>query len=428
MGLGCGAQGQTTLAAQQVTSTQFNSALPILTLDTAGRTIVNEPKTSARLGVISQPSAHLNTPTDPPNAYQGPIGIEVRGSSSQAFPKKSYLFETRNASGKALDVPLLGLPAGSRWVLNAAYADPSLLRDAVGYNLSRRMGRNASRTVPVEVMLNGQYLGVYLLEEKPEVAPGRITLGPDGVLLQLTPADRVKPGDISFKLPESGTVFIVEWPKGKNLSAAALLDIQRFTTAFAAQLYHPDTAAPGRSYLDYLDVDAMVDYMLLNEYLKNADALYASTYVTRDTSPGAQGGGKLVFGPVWDLDRGLGNSGTAALDAPAGWTFRTALFTEVLYDNPTFVRRFVARWQDLRRSGVIDSVLADLDRDARRLTDPASRNFARWPVEGTVVLPGTPTARRFPEEVERLRSWLILRAQWMDANISSLIQPGWPAP
>ncbi len=427
MMLGSGALTQTAgtpaNAPAPVTPAHFSTPLPLLILQTNGKPILDEPKTAATLGVISRPAGGTNQPTDPPTGYQGPVGIEVRGSSSQQFPKKQYLLETRDQQGKDLNVALLGLPAGSKWVLLASYTDPTLLRDAVGYNLSRRMGHYASRTVPVEVMLNGEYLGIYTLAEKLEVAPSRVALGAQGVLMQIMPADRVKPGDISFKLPESGTVFVIEWPKGKALTSQAKADIERFTAAFAAQLYHPDPARPDRTYLDYLDLEAMVDYMLLNEYLKNADALYASTYVSRDVTAG--GSGKLVFGPVWDMDRSMGNAGRPDLDAATGWTFQNALFTEVLYDNPTFVRRFVARWRELRRTGVIENVLADLDRDARLLADPARRNFARWPVAGTAVIGGTAAARTYPEDVARLKVWLTTRAEWIDAHIDSLVKAGW---
>ncbi|MFC4638341.1 CotH kinase family protein [Deinococcus hohokamensis] len=416
-------------SAGPVMPTNFTSALPLLILQTGGKPIVDEPKTPGTLAVISKAAGSTNRPGDAPTGYVGPIGIEVRGTTSQRFPKKQYLLELRDANGKDVSASLLGLPPGSKWVLLASYTDPSLLRDAVGYNLSRRMGHYASRTVPVEVMLNGEYQGIYTLAEKLEASPNRIALGKQGVLMQITPADRVKPGAVSFKLPESGTVFVIESPAGKALSAAVKAEIEGFTAAFAAQIYHPDPAHPEKTYLDYVDLDALIDFVLLNEFVKNADALYASTYVSRDQpakdAPGGRVPGKLVFGPVWDLDRSMGNSGRPDLDATSGWTFEKGLFTEVLYDNPTFIRRFVARWHDLRRSGVIENVFADLDRDARLLADPARRNFARWPVAGTTVIRGTPAAGRYPQEVADLKAWLTARAQWMDTHIDALIKPGW---
>ncbi|UBV44851.1 CotH kinase family protein (plasmid) [Deinococcus taeanensis] len=407
----------------------FATPLPLLNIATQGRAINDEPKTAATLSVTNQGGTTRNRPSDPPNSYQGAIGIEIRGSSSQAFPKKQYSLETRGADGKASPVSLLGLPAGRNWILSAAYTDPTLLRDSVAYNLSRRLGRYASRTVPVELILNGEYQGVYILEEKLEPQAQRISLSAQGALLQITPPDRVKPGDASFKLPESGTVLVIESPKGKALSSAMKAALEAVVVNFAQSLYHPDPGRPGGQYLNAVDLDALVDFVLLNEYFKNADAFFASTYLTVDLpASGASGAarpGRVTFGPVWDMDRGMGNSGRADFDQPSGWVFRTALFTEVLYDDPTFVRRFVQRWKALRSAGTIESLISDLDRDATRLTLPAQRNFTRWPIAGQTVIPGAAAASRYPDDVAALRTWLTARARWMDSNINALMKPGW---
>ena len=108
----------------------------------------------------------LNRATDPPTGYDGHIGIEVRGATSQTFPKKQYALETREADGSNRNVPLLGLPRENDWILHAPYTDKTLVRNAVAYRLARSMGRYASRTRFCEVVLNGEYQGVYLLLEK----------------------------------------------------------------------------------------------------------------------------------------------------------------------------------------------------------------------------------------------------------------------
>ena len=66
--------------------------------------------------------------------------IELRGSSSQMFPKKPYAIETERK------VRLLGMPRERDWVLNAAYTDPTLLRDALAHTAARRLGLAASRS------------------------------------------------------------------------------------------------------------------------------------------------------------------------------------------------------------------------------------------------------------------------------------------
>ena len=128
--------------------------------------IVDEPKVPARMGLIDNGEGVRNNLSDPFNAYDGAIGIELRGSSSMFFPKKSYTVETRDDQGKDRDVELLGLPEEEDWVLHGPYSDKSLMRNVLTYELARRLGSYASRTRFVEVVLNGGYVGVYVLMEK----------------------------------------------------------------------------------------------------------------------------------------------------------------------------------------------------------------------------------------------------------------------
>ena len=148
-----------------------SSNLPIVVIDTNGQEIPNEPKLDVHMGIIYNGEGQRNYITDPFNEYDGFIGIELRGNASQMFPKKPYLFETRDELGNNLNVSLLGLPKENDWILRAAYIDKTLLRDALAYEMARDMGRWASRSRHVELILNGEYWGVYVLVEsiKPDV-------------------------------------------------------------------------------------------------------------------------------------------------------------------------------------------------------------------------------------------------------------------
>jgi hypothetical protein len=73
--------------AQVVFST---SNLPIIVIDTHGQVIPNEPKIEADMGIIYNGPVVRNYLTGPFNHYNGQIGIEIRGSGTQMFPKKQY--------------------------------------------------------------------------------------------------------------------------------------------------------------------------------------------------------------------------------------------------------------------------------------------------------------------------------------------------
>lgn len=122
--------GWSTASAQIPTLTSSN--LPLIIINTDGQPIVDEPKITASMGIIDNGLGVRNNVTDPFNNYNGKIGIEIRGSSSQSFPKKQYSVELRDNAGAGIKASLLGMPSEEDWVLFAPYNDKSLMRDGTG--------------------------------------------------------------------------------------------------------------------------------------------------------------------------------------------------------------------------------------------------------------------------------------------------------
>ena len=118
--------------------------------------IVDDPKVPAAYTVKRSDSIY----------YQGIIGIEIRGESSQNFDKKSYGLETWDEQYNDIDVPLLGLPEEEDWILYGPFSDKSLLRNKLIYELSNQMGRYAVKTEFVELTINYDYKGLYIFMEK----------------------------------------------------------------------------------------------------------------------------------------------------------------------------------------------------------------------------------------------------------------------
>ena len=144
---------------------QQASELPLVFIDTQGRTIRDEPKTEALIQIIDNGEGKVNKSGDTP-VFVEKIGIEYRGSSSQMFPKKPYGFETWDDKGEDLDVSLFGWPEESDWILFASYNEKSLIHNVLAMRIAREMGLYASRTKYVELYVNKDYQGVYVLLEK----------------------------------------------------------------------------------------------------------------------------------------------------------------------------------------------------------------------------------------------------------------------
>ena len=392
----------------------FRTALPLVVIN-APRRIVDERKVSARMKVIAHRGGRLNSASDRGTDFDGPIGIELRGRSSQGFPKKPYSIETRKTSGKNDNVVLLGLPKDEDWILYPSYNDKTLMRSVLAYRAARKLGRYASRTRFVEVVLNGRYHGVYVLMEKPKILKSRVAVRDTdvtgGYLIEATTREKVN--DAHFNTPVTGKPIEFSDPGRGKLSAERATYIEDYVGRFERALYSPEFRDPARGWRAYLDAGSAVDFVLLNELFKNQDGFLASTFLHKDV------GGKLKLGPVWDFDIAMGNSSYGKSRFLAGWMLDAYPWSSRLYQDPGFVDQLIRRWRAVR-----GPLVADLQRgivaNAKTLQAAQARNFARWPILGRYVFPNSAVRNTYAAEVAFLRSWLSRRAAWIDANIEGL--------
>jgi len=301
--------------------TSFSSSnLPIIVIDTHGQAIVDEPKISADMGIVDNGEGVRNFLSNPFNNYQGKIGIEIRGSSSQMFPKKQYAVETRDTAGNDASVSLLGLPEETDWVLSAPYNDKSLMRDVLIYRLARSVGRYASRARYCELVLNREYMGVYILLEKIKRNKNRVNIS------KLTPADtsgdaltggyitkvdKVEGQDTQgwySKFPPypyawQKTLFQYHYPKQEDIVLAQRTYLQSFVDGFESTMAGQNYADSSVGYPHLIDVGSFVDVLLLNELSKNVDAYRLSAFMYKDRD---SKGGRLTMGPIWDYNHAFG--------------------------------------------------------------------------------------------------------------------------
>jgi hypothetical protein len=428
----------------------ISSNLPIIIIDTHGREILDDPKISADMGIIDNGAGSVNHVTDSYNNFSGKIGIEIRGSSSQSFPKKQYGIEVQDASGNGKDVSLLGMPKKDDWILFAAYDDKSLMRDALAYKLGRAQGRYASRSRYCEVMLNGQYQGVYVLLEKikrdknrvniakldPTSTTGDIMTG--GYIIKLDKATG-SGGDgwastypPLHRLSNQTIYFLYDYPKQEDIIPEQKNYIKNYVDAFEVALAGIFFRDPDQGYAKYVDVDSFVDFYLMMEVTKNVDGYRLSTYLYKDKD---SNGGKLRMGPIWDFNEGFGNANYCTQGNPEGFVtdFNTLCPNDYwlipfwwnrLFQDPLFNQKVKSRWADLRQGAFqttailnyVDSVSNVLSMDSAQ-----QRNFTKWPILGQYVWPNYYVGNSYVSEVTWLKNWITQRLAWLDNNISLLI-------
>ena len=291
-----------------------DSNLPIVIINTdSGGYIPDDPRVFAHMKIIYNGDGIRNYLSDQDNPgklnYAGRIDIETRGSSSQALDKKPYGFSTKSADATSNEnVSLLGIPAEHDWILNSLDFDPSLIRDYICYNLSRQIGNYATRTAYCEVVVNGDYRGLYFLGEKIKSDKNRVDImditPDDNALPELSggyimKADKTTGNDpVAFQIDYVN--YINHEPKPEDIT------IQQFSYIYGVFTKLQNTTAANNSSLangfpSIIDIPSFIDFMLINELSANVDAYSLSTFFHKDRN------GKLRAGPIWDLNLTFGN-------------------------------------------------------------------------------------------------------------------------
>jgi hypothetical protein len=431
-----------------------SSNLPVVIIDTHGQTIPDEPKITADMGIIYNGPGQRNAVTDSCNVYNGKIGIEVRGFSSQQFPKLQYAVETRDTLGADLAVSLLGMPAEADWVLSAGYSDKSLLRNALAYQLANSAGRYASRSRFCELILNGEYMGIYVLFEKIKRDKGRVNItklkntdvsGDNLTGGYIVKIDRINDSSDQWWASPYPTVpgaryalkYLYVYPKPEDLVEVQKTYIQDFVTAFETSMLDSNFADTTTGYVRYLDRASAVDYFLFNEMARNVDAYRASFYMYKDRD---SKGGKLVLGPVWDFDIAFGNVDYGFGADTAGWDLielppvlaedkeedQVPFWWNRLATDSTFWYEAGDRWASLRKTVFApEAVYAFIDSVALYIDEGQARNFQRWPILSTYVWPNAYIGGTYANEIAYVKDWLAHRMTWMD---NALPPPRVPVP
>jgi hypothetical protein len=420
---------------ESVTLTDSN--LPIFVINTNGQTIVDEPRITAQLGVIYNGEGLRNYLTDPFNNYNGQIAIEIRGSSSQSYPKKSYRFELQNDLGEDTSVALVDLPKEADWVLYAPYADPSysepsddftMLRNALAYDLSNDMGRYASRVRFCELIINNDYKGLYLLLENIKRDKNRVniakmtpadTVGEDLTGGYIIKIDRVDNTSTDGWYSTNGVFYGYEYPKIDEITSHQKKYIRQYLNGFENALKGTQPSDPLTGYPAYIDLDSFVDHFLLNEFCRNVDAYRLSSFYHKDKN------GKLCAGPIWDFNLTFGKAWYASYkDIYIHWEVdhdtylpndspKVPFWWKKLSRQAGFATRAAERWTELRTGLLdIDSLNSRIDSMAEYIAEARTRNSARWPAMGDAIV--------YASEIVYLKNWIRNRITWIDANIGSL--------
>ena len=405
--------------------------------------IVDEPKVPAALTIKRLDST----------LYEGIIGIEIRGESSQFFDKKSYGFETWDSQYNDLDVALIGFPEEEDWILYGPFSDKSLIRNKLIYELSNRMGRYTTKTEFVELTINYEYKGLYIFMEKLKRDKNRIDISKlenadideelisGGYIIKIDKSD-MEYGSYtdynSFQSQfdvfgnENGDIrinFNYEYPKPGEIHANQKNYIKNYFYEFESSLASNNFKDPINGFRKYIDEDSFIDFFILNELSNNVDGYRLSTYLQKDRNE------KLVIGPIWDFNLSFGNADYCGGERYDVWCFKfnerclgdywnVPFWWNRLLEDEKFVDKLKNRWNQLRLNILSDNNILTLIEEQYSFlnneTDIINRNFNKWKIFGIYIWPNSFIGNNYYEEIDFLKNWIKERTKWLDESINNL--------
>ena len=331
----------------------------------------------------------------------GTVEIKGRGNSTwREYAKKPYQIKFSRKTS------VLGMPAAKKWILLANASDDSMIRTRLVYDAAEQMDFPfVTEYQYVDLWIDGQYLGVYLLGEKAEIGKGRLNLqDPAGAMFEL---------DNGFATDEDHYFFegrLNSWFALKEIVEEDDEHIQQAMTNFQTAMTRLTTALTSQGWEnlslsqlnEMIDVDSLARYYLMNEYVLNGESFFTSFFWYQDGASDV-----LHVGPLWDFDTCMGNKNEKVTDYNAS---STSVLMKKMLNIPAFYQRVQELYA--RYKPVLTGMAGQVDGLRDEIGVSADLNYLRWNTLGAANPKpgGTPFAPTYDEALSRVRTWLTGRA------------------
>lgn len=339
--------------------------------------------------------------------------VKGRGNSSWKQDKKPYAIKLNKKA------EVLGMPSHKRWCL-LSNCWGYFFGNLMGYELGRR-----TESIPwspsgqyVELILNGEYKGCYLLTEQIKIDPNRLNITEIGskdiagdaltggyVLTYDTTWDELfKFRSVSYNMP---VMFKIP---DEDIPDEQINYVQNYINTFEALLHDPDSRST-REYMDYIDIDSFIDQWFVWEIAGKSEsnlsyytdfAAPRSVYYYKDRLD------KLKAGPVWDFD--------SYLFYEKNLRCTKCQYYGDLFKDPAFVARVKEKWPIYRANlDASGGMVTYLDNLYNTVKLAARRDRQLWPWASYV---GT---RPVDDQYAIIQSGIMPKINWLESQINAMV-------
>lgn len=356
--------------------------------------------------------------------YQ-PGTFRLRGNASMNFEKKPYRIKF-DKKQNVLDAPA----KAKKWTLIANYGDKTLMRNIIGFELSRRFGQVYTPYIqPVDVFVNGEYKGCYQLCDQVEVGKGRVEI--DEMTPEDISGDNLTGGyfievdayadqEKSWFSSMNGNPVTIKSPDEDEIKSEQSKYIKKHFNKLENALFGSSFDDEVNGYRQYLDLESFLKHFLIGELNGNTDTYWSLNMYKK------RGDDKFYTGPIWDLDLAFENDNrTYPIDKLNGWIYATKgsvagnfrkFVSRIVKDDEKAVEQMRQLWSDARLNKKIyeSSLLDFIDNTAKTLNQSQELNFKRWNIMNSYVHQNPKVWGDYKKEVENVKNYLKQRLVKMD--------------
>lgn len=404
--------------------------VPVIRITTENGAPVVDKKNYIKGTVVIEDPAGMYWDTPRLELKMTKDGIRGRGNTTWDMPKKPYKMKFDSK------VSIFGLGEDKEWVILANYADKTLLRNVVAMKLSEIVGMPwTPAMLPVEVYMNGSYLGCYTFSEHKKVSEHRVDL--DIVGESDNSGDAVT-GDYYMEIEQNQdetTCFYTQvcgipmmFSEPEVPTAAQLQYVKEYFRQAETALRSSNFTDPDTGWQKYIDIETFAKAYLVNELTKNIDGnMRKSSFITKKKND------KFQMYHLWDYDLALGNCNYlddefGASDGPEGWFIKDYTWARysplgyhyqwftILTKDPAFCAKVKEIWNT--HYDELKNIPGFIDQMAAYMKDAQKRNFEKWNILNTHVWPNVVVTGSYQGEIDYLKSFYTSRFNWLDGRIN----------
>ncbi|MBR5436939.1 MAG: CotH kinase family protein [Muribaculaceae bacterium] len=401
------------VVASAAMAASYSGTLPVMYINTAGGAVIDSKETYVEATAYIDNLGLEGYESLGSAAAPLPLLIKGRGNHTwEYFDKKPYRLKFNEKQS------IFGMPANRHWVL-LAHADDDLcfLRDEIGFQLSRLMEMKwTPGHKPVEVVLNGDYIGLYFIAEKIRVGKNRVNIveQPDeatdpevitgGWLIEIDNywgLNQVKIWETEGHIIR----FVTKTPENRSTEQTEYL--RDYVTRINNAIHTEDKSS--KEWQNYIDVDTLSRFYVMNEVIDNAAAFHGSCYMHKEigTEP------KWIFGPVWDFGNTLWRDNRQFIDVET--ETNVPKWIGELRKFPDFQEKFIDMWHWFYATKY-PSLDSYIDSFVAKIASAAVADYARWPEYGC----SDPQARKNEFKRRMAEKVAFLLEQWGEGSVESV--------